>query len=278
MLFLSASACQTVHGSFLCCSHQSRILSFSFTHSTTENTKLHWHISLGKDIFILMHKQALTQHPRREKAKDYVQRCSHAQSSVLTQTALSWIQIDKHLFVQGELVSTNLWDGAVWSALQTGMAAVTSPFLPSTCSVQSHIVLSKLPTTSSLQFLPHLLLLGICLLPVFWAALFPSPSPWLLFVASCILHTKFISHPLLCFSRPILHCMIVSTMLFPLNPMWNSSSFLATCLFLHSNSSCPLAPLGEMPWASSVQLLPSSPEGIHWLSHLALPCDFCSST
>lgn len=70
MLFLSASACQEVRGSWLCCSpHQSRILSFSFTHSITENTKLHRHISLGKDIFTLMHKQALTQHPRGEKAR-----------------------------------------------------------------------------------------------------------------------------------------------------------------------------------------------------------------
>lgn len=144
-----------------------------------------------------MHKQALTQHPRGEKAKDYVQRCSCAQSSMLSQTAHPQMQIDKHLFVQGELVSSYLWDGAVGSVLQTGMAAASSPFFPSTCCVQPHIVTSMLPTPSPLQFFPHLQLLGICLLPVFLAALFPWPSPRLLFVTSCILHTKFISHPLL---------------------------------------------------------------------------------
>lgn len=277
MLFLSASACQEVRGSWLCCSpHQSRILSFSFTHSITENTKLHRHISLGKDIFTLMHKQALTQHPRGEKAR-IMFRDVAVPKALCWQTAHPRMQIDKHLFVQGKLVSSNLWDGAVGSALQTGMPAATSPFPPSTCSVQPHIVPSTLPTTSPLQFLPHLLLLGICLLPVFLVALFPWPSPWLLFVTSCILCTKFILHPLLCFSCPILPCMIVSTMFFPLNPMWNSL-FLVTCLFLHSDSSCPSDSGGEIPWASSVQLLPSGPEGIHWLSHLALPCDFCSST
>lgn len=173
MSFLSASACQKVRGSLLYRSHQSRILSFSFTHSTAENTKLHRHISLGKDILTLIHKQALTLHPRGEKAKDCVQRCSHAQNSVLRQTTHPQIQRDKHLFVQGELVSSHLWDGVVVSALQTGMAAATSPFLPSTCSVQPHLVLPTLPTTFPLQFFPHLLLLGICLLPVFLAAHFP---------------------------------------------------------------------------------------------------------
>ena len=45
------------------------IFILSFTRSTTENAKLHQHASLGRDIFTLMHKQALTQHPRGEKAR-----------------------------------------------------------------------------------------------------------------------------------------------------------------------------------------------------------------
>lgn len=42
---------------------------FSFRGSTTENAKLHQHASHGRDIFTLMPKQALTQHPRGEKAR-----------------------------------------------------------------------------------------------------------------------------------------------------------------------------------------------------------------
>jgi len=72
-------------------------------------------------------------------------------------------------------------------------------FRPSTCSVQPHIFPSTLPTTSSLQFLPHLLLLSFCLLPVILVTFFPQPSPWLPFATSFIPGTKFVSHPLLCF-------------------------------------------------------------------------------
>lgn len=46
-----------------------RVFILSFTQSVTENAKLHQHSSLGRDIFILMHKQALTQHPRGEKTR-----------------------------------------------------------------------------------------------------------------------------------------------------------------------------------------------------------------
>lgn len=47
-----------------------RFFMLSFTRSTTENAKLQQHASPGKDIFTLMHKQPLTQHPGGEKGKD----------------------------------------------------------------------------------------------------------------------------------------------------------------------------------------------------------------
>lgn len=61
---------------------------------------------------------------------------------------------------------------------------------------------------------------------------------------------------------PVLPCMPASGVFFPVNPMWNSFLCLVTCLFLHPNSPCPSDPDGEIPSASSVQLLSSSPEGI----------------
>lgn len=166
-----------------------------------------------------MHKQALTQHPRGENAKHYVQRCSRAQSSVLTQTAHPQMQTEKHLFVQGELVFSNLWDGAVGSATASwhGSSELSLPprhLQSATSHCPFHaphpIPYAIFPSSAASWYLSP-------------TCVFGSTLPMALSLASLcnILYLMYKIHlpsPPLFFSCPILPCMVVSTMLFPLNP------------------------------------------------------------